>query len=180
MKPYIAWSDAVAKWLRAIASKVGKTNQPLEYTTPTGFIIRDAELTTTAEKYATILNGQKSFFTHISPDETSTINTRQLSTRIVANYVHGMDAALCANVIARCEALTIPIATVHDCFSTTPNNAAQLHNVLLEEIKTLHQTSWLPKFKDEVQQRTGLKFPPPPLSKTLDINAIGTCPALFS
>jgi DNA-directed RNA polymerase len=180
LKPYSIWSDAINKWLRAIASKVGASNQTLEFTTPTGFVIRDAELTTTAEKYATILNGRKSFFTHISPDESSVINTRSLSTRIVANYVHGMDAALCTNVIARCQALTIPIATVHDCFSTTPNNAAQLHQTLLEEIKTLHQTSWLPKFKDEVQQRTRLKFPPPPLSKTLDINTIGSCPSLFS
>lgn len=180
MKPYMAWSDAVARWLRAIASKVGGSNQPLQFTTPTGFVIRDAELTTTAEKYATILNGQRSFFTHIAPDETSVINTRIIGTRIVANYIHGMDAALCANVIARCEALAIPIATVHDCFSTTPNNAALLHQTLLEEIKALHQTSWLPIFRDEVQQRTGLKLPPPPLSKTLDTGAIGTCPGLFS
>ena len=179
MKPLLIQSDDVKDWLRAIALQVGHLNRPLEFTTPIQHIIRHAELTTTMKEFPTTLNGCRFAYHHISPDKTSVINTKSLSSKIVANFLHGIDAALCVEVILQCEANKMPIMTVHDCFATTPNHATKLHSTLLKSIRELHSTNWLDVFRNEMIGRYNLEIPPPPLAGDLEIHEIGNYPMLF-
>jgi DNA-directed RNA polymerase len=179
MKPLLVQSDAIKAWLRAIALQVGHLNRPLEFTTPSGHIVRDAEMTTTMQEFPTTLNGNKFAYHHISPDKDSVINIRSLQSKIVANFLHGIDAALCAEILLSCKASGMPVMAVHDCFATTPNHAGKLHTMLLDGIRKLHATRWLDVLKAEMEQRYGLEIPPPPLVGDLEVAEIGTYPLLF-
>jgi DNA-directed RNA polymerase len=179
MAPHLKQADALKTWLKSIASTVGKLNHPLHFTAPSGLIIRDAELTTTLKEFPTVLNGRHFAYHHTEPDTNATINTRKLSSRIVANYIHSIDASLCTGVINSCNSLNIPIATVHDCFSTTPNHASTLHSLLLSQIRSLHSSSWLEIHRQELQSRYSITIPSPPVSGDLDPDTIGSCPSLF-
>lgn len=180
MGPHLQQADALKTWLKSIASAVGKLNQPLQFTAPSGLIIRDAELHTTLKQFPTVLNGKPFAYHHTEPDTNPTINTQKLTSRIVANYIHSIDASLCTAVINSCQALNIPIATVHDCFSTTPNHATTLHNLLLSHTRSLHASSWLEIHRQELQSRYSIPITPPPITGDLDPSTIGSCLTLFS
>lgn len=180
MAPHLQQADALKAWLKSIASSVGKLNQPLAFTAPSGLVIRDAELLTTLKQFPTVLNGKPFAYHHTQPEDTPTINTRKLSSRIVANYIHSIDASLCIAVINTCQSLNIPIATVHDCFSTTPNHASTLHSLLLSHTRSLHASSWLEIHRQELQSRYTISIPPPPITGDLEPTTIGSCSMLFS
>ena len=180
LNPYIQNANELKAWLKLCASTIAKTNSPLHFTAPNGLVIRDAELTTTKKQFPTVLNGRKFAYKHICPDENSKINFRSLSNRIVPNYIHAIDASLCTSVINQFQDLALPIASIHDCFATTPNHAAKLHSTLLQSINHLHQTPWLQSTHQEWQQAYSLELPPPPIVGDLDPASIGSVPALFS
>jgi DNA-directed RNA polymerase len=177
---YLPASNALKGWLRSCASTIAKTNQPLQFTTPTGFVVRDAELTTSLCTFNTVLNGRKFPYHHISSDKKSKINSAKIAGRITANYIHSMDASLCINVVNTFVGLGLPMATVHDCFATTPNHAGRLHATLLSSIRELHQTEWLARLHEEWQASYDLGLPPPPMVGTLDPGLIGSDDLLFS
>jgi DNA-directed RNA polymerase len=177
---YLPASNALRDWLKACASQIAKSGQPLQFTTPSGFLVRDAELTTYLRTFDTILNGRKFPFHYISPGQKATLNSKKITIRITANYIHSIDASLCINIVNTFKDLALPIATVHDCFATTPNHAALLHSTLLASIQQLHQTEWLTVLHQEWQSRYGLDLPPPPVVGTLDPSLIGSDPMLFS
>ncbi|MFZ9850164.1 MAG: DNA-directed RNA polymerase, partial [Vulcanococcus sp.] len=127
----------------------------------------------------TVLNGKPFAYHHTEPESNPTINTRKLSSRIVANYIHSIDASLCSAVINSCATHRIPIATVHDCFSTTPNHASRLHSLLLSQARSIHSSSWLEIHRQELQSRYSIFIPPPPITGDLDPAIIGSCPLLF-
>jgi len=177
---YLPVSNSLRDWLKSCARSVVATGQPLQFTTPTGFIVRDAELTTYLRTFDTILNGRKFPFHYISPHDNAKLNSQKITTRITANYIQSIDASLCINIVNTFKSLALPIATVHDCFATTPNHASKLHSTLLTSIQDLHQTEWLTLLWQDWQCRYGLDLPPPPMVRTLDPNLIGTDSMLFS
>ena len=180
LNPYLQNANDLKAWLKLCANTIAKTNSPLHFTSPNGLIIRDAELTTTKKEFPTVLNGRKFAYHHITPDSSSKINSRSLTSRIVPNYIHSLDASLCTSVINQFQVLDLPICSIHDCFATTPNHAAVLHSTLLQSINHLHQTPWLSHTHQEWEQAHSLNLPPPPIVGDLDPAQIGSIPMLFS
>ena len=177
---YLPASNALRDWLKTCANLIAKSGHPLQFTTPSGFLVRDAELTTRLSTFDTILNGRKFPFHYISPGIKATLNSKKITTRITANYIHSIDASVCIDVVNTFKGLALPIATVHDCFATTPNHADRLHSTLLASIKNLHQIDWLTHLWNEWQDSYGLVLPIPPIVGTLDPELIGTDPMIFS
>ena len=180
MKPHLKASEKLKTYLRAVARAVAATNQPLSFQSPSGFPVRDAQLITTLKQFPTALNGRKFAYHHIQPDDSSIIDSKKLQSRIVANYIQSIDASLCINTINTFHSFSLPIATIHDCFATTPNHASLLHSTLLKEINSLHQQPLIHSFHSSIQSRYNIPLPfPCPLGK-LDPSLIGSDPLLFS
>lgn len=180
MKPHLKASEKLKTYLRSIARSIASTNKPLFFQSPSGFPVRDAQLLTTLKQFPTALNGRKFAYHHIQPDDSNTIDSKKLQSRIVANYIQSIDASLCINTINTLQSLSLPIATIHDCFATTPNHANTLHSTLLKEINSLHQQPLIHSFHSSVQSHYNIDLPSPcPLGK-LDPSLIGSDPLLFS
>jgi hypothetical protein len=72
------------------------------------------------------------------------------------------------------------VLTNHDCFAAIPSRAGQLHRLLHEELAALYQPNWLGKVQREIQSRSGVEVPKPPMVGKLTVGEIGTNPYAFS
>lgn len=174
---------AIATWAKDIALSVGRANLPLEFTAPSGLTVRSGERTTSRSSFPVALNGRAFFYAHSLVDKDSKIVPRKLSASILANVVQSWDATVCMNVIGRMESLGLPIAAVHDCFATTPNHAARLHQIAIEELKALHQQPLIEQLAQQWHERYsghGPLITTPPAPGTLDPERIGSNPMVFN
>ena len=168
----------VSRWLKKVSRKVAKTNQAVAWTTPMGFPICLAERVPVIEQVATLLFGKRTYSALLDQPAGDQISAKLINKSISANAVHSFDAAYCQAVIYRAGGL--PLLTNHDCFATNPANAGALHGKLHQELRSFYAEDWLTAIKEEIQTRTGLKLPEPPMVGDLCPGEIGSNPYCFS
>ena len=99
---------------------------------------------------------------------------------IGANLVHSLDAALVHSVSYECAERKLPLLVNHECYACQPFRAKELHQLLLKQIRSLYTPDLLADIHAEMQARTGLKLPQPPVVGDLNPALIGENSYLFS
>jgi DNA-directed RNA polymerase len=99
---------------------------------------------------------------------------------ITANLIHSFDASYCQQVISRAGELGFELLTNHDCFAAIPCRAGRLHQLLHEELAAMYQPNCLGKLQREIQSRSGVEVPKPPMVGKLAAGEIGQNPYAFS
>ena len=180
MNEVIAPVMQVKKWLRACCRKVLGNGQVMEWTSPSGWPMHVADREPTKRKIYTHLFGTKVCMSMADQPMDSPLSATQANKGLAANAIHSFDAAYCQNIVYRAGEIGLPVLSTHDCFACHPANAGQLHEMLHKEFKEMYQPDLLSVMKAEIEARTGIKLPAPPMTNTLDRALIGNNPYLFS
>jgi len=137
-------------FIQQVASQVAKTNQPLVWQTPTGFIVEQAIYKTEAKRVNTHLLGSARFNVL---SETDDIDVNKMKLSAAPNYVHSMDAShLILSVMGFKDAGLDSIAVIHDSFGTHAGKTEALRDVLRSQMVELYMHDWLSFFKEDAEE----------------------------
>ena len=120
-------------WLRSVAGVVNKENLPLQWTTPSGFVVYQAYQQIKATQINTVLLGER-FSPQLNEEIPDTIDRRRQVNGVAPNFVHSMDAAVL--VLTVCAALAAGVtkfAMIHDSYGTTARHTPALAVTLREQ-----------------------------------------------
>lgn len=144
-------------YIKAVTSSVAKMNQPLEWTTPTGFIVRQEIYQFTTRQVNTQLLGGTKF---VVSTKSKDIDYHRMINSCAPNFVHSMDAShltLATNYFA--DAGIKDIAVIHDSFGTHAGNTSLLRERLrasMVDMYTEHDV--IGQFLDETENKLMTAF----------------------
>jgi DNA-directed RNA polymerase len=170
----------VKAWLRKVCQIVLGSGQPLEWTTSMGFPMRLADREPTVSRVTSMLFGTKIHLNIADQPVDAPLSATMASKGIGANFVHGIDAAFLTQVTYGAASIGLPLLTNHDCFGAMPADAGTLHGLLHDTLRGFYAVDWLAVTRAEIESRTGLKLPAPPMVGTLCPGEIGQNPYCFS
>lgn len=141
------------RYIKAITNVVAKANHALEWTTPTGFVVRQEIYETASRQIETQLMGRTKFVTNTPTEK---INFHRMVNSCAPNFVHSMDAShLTKATNAFKDAGIDSIAVIHDSFGTHAGNTDSLRNLLrasMVDMYTEHDV--IRSFLEEVEAKT--------------------------
>ncbi|QWY83423.1 DNA-directed RNA polymerase protein [Rhizobium phage RHph_X3_9] len=164
-------------WLQKCAGVVAKTNSPLLWHTPDGFLVYQSIFEIEILRVRTQLAGD---FRIRLANNTDQIDSRGMRQSVSPNFVHSMDATHLRETVRRCAELGITdVACIHDDYGTHACDTDILHRVIREAFVDMYgHNDPLQSFKDE-QEAKGHTLPDVPEKGTLDINLVLDSPFFF-
>lgn len=158
-------------WLRSVAQILTKKGFPLKWTSPSGFVVRQAERS--ASTYRIKLSYGSKLFSPTLGKLSGKLSLRDQKNGISPNFIHSLDASILHLTVNRCFAAGIKtMAVIHDSFGILAPQVNQVTALLLDEIKNIFSKNLLRKFKEETEAETKLKLPDLPRMRALDINQV--------
>lgn len=142
------------KFIKQLSNKVVAQNSFLEWTTPTGLIVKQEIFAMSNNRVYTKLMGMSSFS---FSEETDELDKYAMSGAAAPNFVHSMDAShLLLSVVAMKRAGFKFIHVIHDDFGTLANSTDKLQFILRDEmIKMYKESNMLEKYLLENEMRIG-------------------------
>lgn len=148
--------------IRKLARFAAKRNEGLEYTLPTGFILKQKIMATEMLRVRTCLMGDIKMSLQV---ETDVVDETAMMGAAAPNFVHGHDAShLILTVCHLVDEGVTSIAVIHDSFGTHADNTAKLRHALKAEMVGMYsEGNALQKLLDEHEDRwmvdTGIEVP---------------------
>lgn len=125
------------KYIKEVCTAIAKENKPLEWCTPTGFIVKQAVFTVEEKRVRTQMMGLTVFKAQF---KTNKIDPRRMASSAAPNFVHSMDAShLTLAVCAFNDNGIKSIAVIHDSFSTHAGNTKLLRSLLVGSFINMYQ-----------------------------------------
>ena len=171
--------DDFTKWFRGLAEQLAKDNLPIQWTTPNGFPVVQAEWKRKKTKIGT---GRPSM-TIFEPIQPRVLDVKSQGRKVVANFIHSLDAAHLVSTIRRLslEMKLSHFGAVHDCYAVHGCDVDILKQVLREEFVKLHEFLDLSDFPNTtVFSADRLKLNKPPKRGEFNINEVLKSQYLFS
>lgn len=137
----------VMAWLQKTAKHATECNQPIFWTTPSGFVVRHFYGKQQYKAVETLLSGER-YKTWVS------ITTKELDIKsqlqgIAPNFVHSLDAAALTKTITLCAAEGITsITAVHDAYGTHAADMWRLYEHLRTGFVAVHNVDVLAGFRE--------------------------------
>lgn len=127
------------KYLKEACSQVAKHNMPLEWQTPTGFIVHQALYEVVNKRVYTQLLGE-TVLTLCEP--TDKIDIVSMKSACSPNFVHSMDAShLTLAVCGFKDAGLDDVSVIHDSFGTYAGDTGKLRRILLDTFVDMYQNN---------------------------------------
>lgn len=148
--------------IRKLARFAAKRNEGLEYTLPTGFILKQKIMATEMLRVRTCLMGDIKMSLQV---ETDVVDETAMMGAAAPNFVHGHDAShLILTVCHLVDEGVTSIAVIHDSFGTHADNTAKLRHALKSEMVGMYsEGNALQKLLHEHEDRwmvdTGIEVP---------------------
>lgn len=158
-------------WLQKASRIVSKAQKPLKWTTPTGFVVWQANKAFTLRK----VNCQLMGLTQLRlKDELPRLCSRRQANGVSPNFVHSMDSSHLVLTTLHAGASGIrDFAMIHDDFGTHAARVEDLHkSIRVSFVDMYKQHDVLQKFKDEVEEFAGVELPELPEKGSLDIRDV--------
>ncbi len=169
-------------WLREAAGIISKADQPIIWTTPSGFPVVQAYEEVHSTQLDTVLLGKR-YQPRIDEKVADSIDRRRQVNGVAPNFVHSLDAAaLVLTVNAATAQGVTKFAMIHDSYGTTAMCAPALASVLRDEFARMYEDhDMLHRFRDEVMP-DGLRdaISHPPTVGGLDLNGVRLSPYFFA
>jgi len=166
---------AVMEWFKAVAKAVGKVQQPLRWTTPSGMLCYYAPRKMKSKSYNIIHNRKQTAYRVLQA--TQEIDGKKLTSSIAPNIIHSFDASHLVLTTNACKAKGIEdFAFVHDSFGTHPDDAQLLLDLTKDSFIEMYSEKQLTRLENEFI----LNYPDaeiPPVSSfvtygTYDVNQV--------
>lgn len=151
-------------WLQECAQIVAKKGHSVRWTTPTGFVVKQDYRKISTRKVELQALGTR-VTVRVAEGVTEKVDSRKMAASIAPNFVHAMDAA---HMLKTVEIMTdtdksLHFSMVHDSYATHASNAEVLSNLIRQSFVQMYQEdNWLQRFKDELEEQTGLELPDVP------------------
>ena len=123
--------------LQQLAKAATAANLPIQWTTPSGFTVRQSYFDTKITRLRTKL-GDTEIRLQFN-QETAALSPSEQANAIAPNFVHSLDAAALVKTVNRCAAEAITaFAMVHDSYATHAADAPRMAQILREEFIHLY------------------------------------------
>jgi len=163
-------------WVQKVASDLAKAGKPMTWTTPTGFVVHQARHKIKTKRIRTQLGGAMSLQIGEFTDE---LDSRKQSAGSAPNFIHSYDAAHMQLTIMRMPQDT-DFAMIHDSFGTYACDTDKLDVAIREAFVDLyHGWDALGAFKQEQEDRTGVKLRDTPPMGSFDVRVVRDSPYFF-
>jgi DNA-directed RNA polymerase len=170
---------AAMDWLQAVSKVASSAGVPVEWTTPTGFRVRQDYRDDKLRLVELLCFGQRVQL-RVADGQEERINKRRMAMAIAPNFVHSMDAG---HMLRTVEYMTdrgrpdICLSMVHDSYATHAADAEFLAMSLRRAFVEMYQEQcWLTSFRDEVAAQLSPeyaeKLPEVPAQGALDISEV--------
>lgn len=174
MNEFIIGPRFAMDWLRDTTREVSKTGRPVNWVTPSGFLVQQAYPSLRSRCVDTRI-GDKVVKVSIT-EETDKLDVRKQSQAVSPNFVHSMDAS--ALVLTICSSLDngmSSFAAIHDSYGTLAADMDRLQTCLRQSFVEMYQRNdvleqFLAGVRDSVDDPSTL--PSLPVKGTLDLNGV--------
>jgi DNA-directed RNA polymerase len=165
---------AAMDWLQAAASIVSKQNLPINWTTPTGFLVQQAYRVSHMKDVATTFNNTRIRIKFENGKAKSKIDSRKQASGISPNWVHSLDAShLMLTIGAAADEGITAFSMIHDSYGTHAANAGALARILREQFVHMYSDNdVLAQFKAALEEQLQAELPPLPNKGNLDLNGV--------
>ena len=138
------------KWLQNCASILNKSDLPIYWTLPTGFVVKQKYLKSMVSEVKTVINGKMASL-YAAHGQNDKINRHRQVNGIAPNFVHSLDACHLMKTVmgANDECGIDSFSVVHDSFGTHACDVEQLGMVLREKFVELYSEDVLENFRLE-------------------------------
>jgi DNA-directed RNA polymerase len=159
------------QWLQKASRVLSKQQVPVQWTTPTGFRVFQANKKYTLRAVECQLMGRTALRLK---EELPELCSRKQANGIAPNFVHSMDSShLVLTTLHASTAGISDFAMIHDDFGTHACNIPQLHtSIRVAFVGMYERHDVLQNFKDEIEKSTGLELPELPVKGDLDIRQV--------
>jgi DNA-directed RNA polymerase len=162
-------------WLKEASKIVAHENLPLNWSTPTGFLVQQRYMNMSKRRVETMLGDMVMKLALY--DETDSLDRRKQGMAIAPNFVHSLDAAALMLTVNACrERGVTSFAAIHDSYGTLPADMDALSASLREVFVTMYsERDVLGEFRAELGRLpalSGKELPPLPDRGTLDITGV--------
>lgn len=144
---------AAMKYIKSVSNSVSDLGQPLEWTTPTGFIVHQAVFAQVENRRVdTQIMGRTSFRVY---EDTKDIDKSGMASSAAPNFVHSMDAShLTLAVCSFNNHKLKSIAVIHDSFGTHAGKTELLRKLLIDSFVDMYlEHDVIETFKTENEER---------------------------
>jgi DNA-directed RNA polymerase len=166
-------------WLQSVAKVAAEANVPLQWTTPTGFKVRQDYRDDKTREVELLTFGQR-IRVMVADGVEDRISKRRMAMAIAPNFVHSMDAG---HMLRTVEFLTdrgrqdMHLSMVHDSYATHASDTEALAFALRQAFVEMYQERcWLTSFRDEIisqlPETYAEKVPEVPAQGDLDITDV--------
>ena len=167
-------------WFVEVAQIVSAEGRPLQWTTPSGFVVKQDYKKVKENKISTWITGQA---IHVNfQDSTNTLSVVKQKNGVSPNTIHSYDSALLHLVVHESNKLGLyDFCMIHDSFGTHSNKAQLLADTIRSEAVKMFTPDLLRDWLSQIrEQNPDLEFPEPPQYGQADISLIAESPYFFS
>jgi DNA-directed RNA polymerase len=171
------------EWLKEVSNILTENSCPIEYVTPTGFIVHQAQcmddrlaISTSIKNKYKVTKSKKLTM----KQQGGRLSKLKQKNSICPNVVHSIDASilvLALNYLV--DAGVKNFTTVHDSFSTTASSVSILAGSLRQAMVDIFSSDVLYDLKTQLETKYRVELPPPPPMGTFDIKEVLTSPYTF-
>ena len=170
-------------WLKDVARVMQKADKIFQWTTPSGFIVKQIYKKPKTKRVSTFWGGSRLRLD--IQEDTSLINHRKVIQGQAPNYIHSMDAAhLILSINKATQRGIDSFALIHDSFGTYAADTEDMLEALKEAFVEMYSCDNLSKFRDEIAAQMPPDLveliPPLPSKGSLDINKVKEAKYIFS
>lgn len=166
------------QYFQEVARHLADQNQPLQWTTPAGFTVRQGYYALDEKKVETLVGRVT-----LRPENPEAgLNARKQMASAAPNVVHSYDAAhLCLTACAMKREGVRDLAFVHDSFGTHAGNVDTMARGLREQFVGMYGPPALEQWRQSVIEHSGVQdVPPIPELGTLDVSNVLASEFFFS
>jgi DNA-directed RNA polymerase len=167
-------------WFVEVAQIVSAEGRPLQWTTPSGFVVKQDYKKVKEKKINTWITGQA---LHVNFQEsTDQLSVVKQKNGVSPNTIHSYDSALLHLVVCESNKLGLyDFCMIHDSFGTHSNKAQLLADTIRSEAVKMFTPDLLRDWLSQIKkQNPDLEFPEPPQYGQADISLIAESPYFFS
>lgn len=168
------------KWFQDCSTILTKAKHPLQWTTSSGFVVKQKYHNYTHKQIQTHIDGVASSVRYL--ENSDELSNQKQRNGVSPNFVHSLDAtALHKTVIRAHKELGInDFAMIHDSYGVHAADCEEFSKLIRDVFVGMFSVDLLRDWKQQLESYAGVELPEPPEYGTADINEIHNSQYFFS
>ena len=174
-------ASKIMNYLNGIARCFAKEDKTIEWTTPSGFFVKQSYFITKRKRIETKLGYNR--IDVALQENTKDLDKKKTTQSFPANFIHSLDAANVHLALQKAKAKGLnQFTTIHDCFGAPASDIEDFINCAKESFVEIYQDYVLDDLYNQAakQLKDPAKLPSPLEMGELHINEVMSSPYVFS